>query len=91
MVRWAQKTGKPYYLGIRTPGNLRFMKSLGLDLRSMAEKGYIDFICPTNHYQASCEMPIDSFKKELGDDVAVYGVIENLFNTLSVYSTTLGQ
>ena len=90
-LRKAQKTGRPYYLGIRTPGNLRFMKSLGLDIRSMAEREYIDFICPTNHFQASYEMPIDSLKKELGSNVAVYGVIENLFNTLSVYSTALGQ
>lgn len=74
--RQAEKTGKPYPLGIRYAGTFDQLRSIGIDIRAMAKEGIYDFICPTNTWQTSWDIPCDELKKEFGPDVAVYGVIE---------------
>ena len=74
--RRAGKLGKPYPLGIKYFGTLDQMRSIGLDLREMARRKIIDFVSPTNCWQTSWDIPCDDIGRELGPDVAVYGVLE---------------
>jgi len=74
--RRARKTGKPYALGIRYFGGLDQLRHVGLDLREMAKRGIIDFVCPSNGWQSSWDIPCDELRREFGDNVAIYGSIE---------------
>lgn len=78
----ARKTGRPFYVGIRYSGTFDQLETIGLDIRAMARKDIIDFVCPTNTWQTSWDIPLDEIKEELGPNVAVYGVIENAPNWL---------
>jgi hypothetical protein len=82
-------TGKPYALGIRCPANIDLMRSIGLDVTGIARSGLIDFVSPSNYMQTSWDICYSSLKSRLGQDIAVYGVIEYLFNWLPVYSPEL--
>jgi hypothetical protein len=78
----AKKTGRPYALGLRIPGTLGLLRSIGLDVVALAQKGIIDFVSPSNFWQTSWDMPHEDFKKLLGDKVTVFGVIEDAPNWL---------
>ncbi|MBI4028598.1 MAG: hypothetical protein HY360_26660 [Verrucomicrobia bacterium] len=82
----AWKTGKPYPLGLRFPGCFEMMRNHGLDVRAMVERGILDFLCPTNGWQTSWDMPLDRWKAEFGGKIAVYGVVEDAPNWLPVHS-----
>lgn len=82
----AKATGRPYVLGLRMPGNLGQLRSIGLDVKAYAQAGLIDFVCPSNSYQTSWDMPYDRLRAELGDKIALYGVIEAVPNWLNAYS-----
>jgi len=71
-----EKIGKHYALGVKHVGTLNQMRSIGIDLRAMAQQNIIDFTSPTNFWQSSWDIPCDEMKQELGGDVAVYGAIE---------------
>ncbi len=75
-VQRAKKSGKPCTLGVKYFGTLDQMRSIGVDLREMARLGIIDFVSPTNCWQTSWDIPCDEVSREVGPDVAVYGVIE---------------
>ena len=81
-ARKAKRTGKPFYVGIRYSGTLEQLRTIGLDVSEMARRDIIDFVCPTNTWQTSWDIPLDELKRELGDGVAVYGVIEDAPNWL---------
>lgn len=80
--RRAKKLGKPYPLGVKFFGTLDQMRSIGLDFREMARRKIIDFASPTNCWQTSWDIPCDEIRRELGPDVAVYGVLEFAPNIL---------
>jgi hypothetical protein len=61
------------------------MRSIGLELRAMAEHGFIDWVAPTNSWQTSWDIPCDELRAELGPKVAVYGVLEMAPNWLHGY------
>lgn len=84
--RRARTTGRPYPLGLRIPGRLETMKSIGLDVVTLCREGTIDFICPSNFWCTSWDMPHDALRRELGDTVAIYGVIEDGANALPTQS-----
>src|ERR1051326_4125871 len=84
--RKAKRIGRPVPLGIRTFANLDFIRNTGVDVRAMARKGLIDFICPTNSWQTTWDLPHDQWKKEFGDKVAIYGVVEDAPNHLAPYA-----
>jgi len=79
-AKQAKKTGGPFPMGIRYCGTLDQLETIGLDIRAMAAAGLIDFVCPTNTWQTSWDIPLDTLKAELGDGVAVYGVLEDAPN-----------
>jgi hypothetical protein len=82
----AAALGRPYPLGLRIPGKLATMKSIGLDVVTLCREGTIDFICPSNFWCSAWEMPHDELRRQLGDRVAIYGVIEDGPNTLPTRS-----
>ena len=80
--RQAQKNGRPYPLGLRIPGRLETLKSIGLDVVTLCREGTLDFICPSGFWCTTWDMPQDSLRKQVGDQVAIYGVVEDGVNML---------
>lgn len=78
--RKAERTGRPYPLGMRIPARLGALKAIGLDVAAFAREGLIDFIAPGNYLQTSWELPYDDLRKAAGEKVAIYGVIDNVPN-----------
>ncbi len=76
----ARRLGKPCPLGLRIPGSLGYMKSIGLDVPRLAREGLIDFIGFSNFWETTWDMPYDELRKQLGADLAIYGVVEDAPN-----------
>ncbi len=81
----AKEIGKHYPLGLRIPGTFGLLKSIGLDVVTLAQKGLIDFVSPSNFWATSWDMPHDRFRKLLGDKVTIYGVVEDAPNWLPAH------
>ncbi|MGC8804461.1 MAG: hypothetical protein ACP5QD_00775 [Candidatus Ratteibacteria bacterium] len=81
----SKDTRKPFYMGIRYAGTFEQLRQIGIDIPEMARQGLIDFVCPTNTWQTSWDIPCDRIKQQLGENIAVYGVIELGTNWLMVY------
>lgn len=81
--RRARKTGRPYPLSMRIPGRLDLLKSIGLDVVTLAREGTIDLVCPSGFYCTSWDMPHDTLRSQLGDRVAIHGVIEDGVNSFT--------
>jgi len=86
----AAATGRPYPLGIRLPGKLEMMKSIGLDVVTLCREGTLDFIAPSGFWCTSWEMPHDELRRQVGDAVTIYGVLEDGANTLPTRSAAHG-
>lgn len=82
----ARQTGKPFYMGMRVPGYLGMLRSVGIDVVDIARRGLIDFVSPSNFWQTSWDMPHDELRRALGDKVTIYGVIEDAPNWFVGYS-----
>jgi hypothetical protein len=76
----ARQSGKPYPLGLRIPCRLGLLKAIGLDVKAMARAGIIDFVSVSNGWQTSWDVPYDELRRDLGEHVALYGVIEDAPN-----------
>jgi hypothetical protein len=87
--RRAKQTGRPYPFGFRMPGRLAALKSIGIDVVTLCREGTLDFICPSNFWRTSWDMPHDELRKQVGDRVAVYGVIEDGVNQLAATAPAL--
>ena len=85
----AKKTGRPYPLGMRIPGQLETLKSIGLDVVTLCREGTLDFVAPSGFWCTSWEMPHDTLRQQLGDRVAIYGVIEDGANPLPTYAPAI--
>jgi len=86
----ARKTGRPYPLGMRIPGQIDTLKNIGLDIEGLCRDGTLDFIGPSGFWCTSWEMPHDDLRRRLGDDVMIYGVIEDGANSLAARSPEHG-
>lgn len=84
--RKEKKTGKPYALGIKCPPNIGLMRSIGLDVVDIARSGLIDFVSPSDLCVTARDICYSSLKSRLGEDIAVYGMIESQFSWLPVYA-----
>ena len=83
LTQWrAKQTGRPFPLGLRIPGQLESLKCIGLDVVTLCREGTLDFICPSNFWRTSWDMPHDELRRQVGEHVAIYGVIENGVNRL---------
>ncbi|MBP6506249.1 MAG: hypothetical protein KA257_01680 [Opitutaceae bacterium] len=85
----ARLTGRPYPLGMRIPGQLETLKSIGLDVAGLCQDGTLDFIAPSGFWCTAWEMPHDTLRQKLGDRVRIYGVIEDGANPLPTYAPAL--
>lgn len=78
--RRAKQTGRPFALGFRMPGRLETLKSIGLDVVTLCREGTLDFIAPSHFWRTSWDMPHDELRRQVGERVAIYGVIEDGVN-----------
>ncbi len=81
--------GKPVPLGLRIPGNLGYLKSIGLDVPKLAREGLIDFIGFSNFWQTSWDMPYDELRQQIGPNVVFFGVVEDAPNWLLAQAPSL--
>lgn len=70
------KTGKPFPVTMRTAVRLDTMKAIGLDVEAIAQRGLIDAIAPSNYFQTAWAAPMQRLRAAVGDDVAIFGVME---------------
>jgi hypothetical protein len=85
----AKKLGKPVPLGLRIPGNLGYMKSIGVDVPRLVHEGLIDFIGFSNFWQTTWDMPYDELRRQVGPDVLIYGVVEDAPNWVHGHAPAL--
>lgn len=85
-MKKAKKSSKPYVLGLRIPAAFDFLRNVGIDAREMARRKIIDYVAPTAGWQNLWDVPIERWKRELGGDVAVFGVIEDAPNWVPGYN-----
>ena len=90
-ARRAQATGRPYYFGMRIPGRLETLKSIGLDIAGLCRDGTLDFISPSGYWRTTWDMPHDRLREQVGDRVAIYGVIEDGANALPTLAPALNK
>ena len=88
--RRAEATGRPFPLGMRIPGNLGTLRSIGIDVAALCREGTLDFINPSGYWCTTWDMPHDDLRRQLGDRTAVYGVIEDGANALPTRSAAHG-
>ena len=82
---------RPYPLGLRVPGNLGYLRNIGLDVRALAQRGLIDFVAFSNYWQTPWTMPLDELRRELGPDLLIYGGIEGAPNWLAATAPKLTE
>lgn len=87
----ARQTGRPYPLGLRIPGQLDTLKSIGLDVVGLCREGVLDFVNPSGFWCTTWEMPHDELRRRLGERVAIYGVIEDGANPLPTRTPATGH
>ncbi len=80
---------RSYPFGLRVPGNLAYLRRIGLDLPEMARRGLIDFVSFSNYWQTSWTMPLDDLRRALGPDIRIYGGIEGAPNWLATTAPAL--
>jgi hypothetical protein len=85
----ARTSGRGCPLGLRVPGSLGYMRSIGIDVAALARSGAIDFVAFSNFWQTTWDMPHDQLRAELGPDVAIYGVMEDAPNWLETVAPGL--
>jgi hypothetical protein len=76
-------------LGLRVPGNLDYLRSIGIDLRAMVGRRLIDFVSFSNYWQTSWTMPLDDLRRELGPEIRIYAGMEGAPNWLKATAPAL--
>lgn len=72
--------GRPCPLGLRLPPSLAYLREIGLDVRALVAEGLVDFVGFSNFWQTSWDLPIERLRRELGEAVTIYGIIEDAPN-----------
>jgi hypothetical protein len=85
-VERARRTGRPYPFGFRCPSRLETLKTIGIDVVTLCREGTLDWIAPSNFWRTSWDMPHDELRRQVGDEVAIFGVIEAGANRLATTS-----
>ena len=78
----AVRSGRPFPLGMRVPGNYRMLKHIGIDVAGLVQEGVLDFICASNFMQTAWDLPHDRLRRELGPNLQIFGVTELIFSFL---------
>jgi hypothetical protein len=85
----AEKTGRPFWFGMRIPGRLEALKTIGIDIAALCREDTLDFIAPSGFWRTSWEMPHDDLQRAVGPRTAIYGVIEDGANALPTIGPAL--
>jgi len=88
--RRAAQTGRPYYLGMRIPGKLETLRSIGIDVVTLCQEGTLDFLGPSAFWRTAWDMPHDLIRRQVGPRPAVYGVIEDGANAVPALNPITG-
>jgi len=80
--RKAKITGRPFPLGLRLPVSLNYSLSIGLDVVGLVRSGVVDFVSFSNFWQTSWDMPYERYRQALGEEVTIFGVVEDAPNWL---------
>jgi len=78
----AKKNGRPYYVAVRCPGRIEHLRTVGIDIVAMAQRDLIDVVIPANQWQMIWDFPVERYRKQFGDNVAIYGSLDNAPNWL---------
>ncbi len=87
----ASKRGRPVALTLRLPPRLGLLRATGLDVVAMVREGLIDAVAPSNYFQQAWEVDIAQLRAELGEQVALIGVIEGTGNWLTCRAGDAGK
>ncbi len=79
----------PYPVGMRVPGNLGYLRNIGIDLKALVMRGLVDFVTFSNFWQTAWDMPHDELRRQLGPDVTIYGGMEDAPNWLETHAPKL--
>jgi len=82
---------RDYPLGLRVPGNLDYLRSIGLDLPRLVRRGLLDFVVFSNYWQTPWTMPYADLRAALGPDIRIYGGIEGAPNWLPTLAPALRE
>lgn len=82
----ARSTGRPYPLGLRIPGRLDTLRSIGLDVETLAREGTLDWVAVSGFWCTAWEMPHDDLRRRLGPDTVIYGGVEAGANVMPTRS-----
>jgi hypothetical protein len=88
--RKAEKNGRPYRFGMRLPGRLESLRTIGIDVVTLCREGTIDFLCPSGFWRTAWDMPHDEIRRQVGDHPAIYGVIEDGANAIPTVAPSIG-
>ena len=92
VVKKLTRARRPSFpLGLRVPGNLAYLRNIGIDVKALAQRGIVDFVTFSNFWQTSWEMPHDELRRELGPDVTIYGGMEDAPNWLETHAPALTE
>lgn len=80
----ARRTGRPYFLGLKSPFVLPLLYDYGLDVERMTGMGLFDFVSLSNYFQTSWDAPINEQRRRWGRHARVFGVLEGMPNWLRV-------
>jgi len=87
----SRQLGRPYPLGLRMPIRLDQMRTIGIDVKRLAREGIVDFVGVSNFWQTSWDVPYDQLRAELGERVALYGIVEAAPNWLYALDPKSGR
>ena len=91
-VRAMTRARRPnYVLGMRAPGNLGYLRAIGIDLKELVRRGLVDFVTFSNFWQTPWEMPHDALRRELGPEITIYGGMEDAPNWLETIAPALTE
>ncbi len=88
--RRSAKTGRPFYFGMRLPGKLATLRTIGIDVVALCRDGTLDFLCPSGFWRTSWDMPHDEIRRAVGEGPAIYGVIEDGANAIPTLNPATG-
>lgn len=89
--RRAAKTGRPCPFGMRLPGRLETLRTIGIDVVTLCREGTIDFLCPSGFWRTAWDLPHDTLRQQVGEHPAIFGVIEDGANAIPTLAPATGQ
>jgi hypothetical protein len=91
VAKLGRSRGANFLIGLRVPANLGYLRGIGIDVKTLAQRRIIDFVTFSNFWQTPWEMPLDELRRELGPEVTIYGGMEDAPNWLETSAPSLTE